>query len=439
MPNVNVSFMNPRNILYGFMILLAFMQFYAVKYAANNLLLLFCMAICALYAAIYPTTKLIDKANFAPLMFLFIWLAYSFVSYTWAVNQASVLEYSQLIFIDLGLFFVFSGFFRNPKWLKLSPYFFFIIFCMYIATSMWEVTTLQHLPVSRYFGKLTFVPTGPFYNENNLAGFFLLPLPFVFFLPKLIHKQWLKIVSGFLSLGMFAIITVQGARIAMLAAVAFFIVGLVFYTSNKTKLFSLVAMVLLILVLYSVATPIMQMGSKMLVQEVSSISTEKETARMSSLRIRKQLFIEILDLTAQSKFFGVGAGNVETYMNSERSFRTGGITNPHNFILELLGDFGVIITAGFVYLYVSWLAGLYRRYKASSGNTRVLYLMYLSSLLLFIPASALPSSIKWNHLLWIFLAAANAMSKYDPELLTNSSINKLPVVNPGQTIQEVIA
>ncbi|MCK9309478.1 MAG: O-antigen ligase family protein [Candidatus Cloacimonetes bacterium] len=438
MPSVIKRLGKPLNFLYACLIVLAFMQFYALYYAANNIMLLFCMCLCAFYAMLYPSTKLIDKTNFAPMMFLLIWLLYSLLSYNWAVEQDSALEYSQIIFIDMGVFFVFSGFFRNQKWLKMTPYFFLIIFVMYLSTSVWEIVNLSHLPVSHYYGKLTFVPTGPFYNENNLAGFFLLPLPFIFFLPKLHRSQWLRILCGLLVLGMFVIITIQGARIAMMAAVLLGGVGFLFLTSRATKGYSLIVIGLLIFILMQTASPLASMGGKMLIKEISSVNTEKETARMSSLRIRKQLFVEILELTAQSKFMGVGAGNLETYMGMDRSQRTGGVTNAHNFVLELLGDFGILITAGFLYLYFGWIAGLYRRYKASSGKVRSLYLMYLSSLLLFIATSALPSSIKWNHLLWVYLAAVNAMSKLElgafdklqlKEIPDQSSISKLLEAN----------
>lgn len=398
------------DVLSILMIILAFMQFYAVNYAANNIFLLFCLLLCAAYVMIFPQTRVIDKANFAPLVFMGLWLVYSLLSYNWAIDKEGALEYSRLIFVDLALFFIFSGLFRNPRLLRLSPWFFTAVVCMYLATAVWELTTLQHLPVSRLYGKLTFVPSGPFYNENNLAGFLLLPLPFVLYLSALHRGWWLKVFSAMLVIMIFAVLTITGARIAMLAVGLFFFISFVFMSKWKTRLGIVLGLALVILAVSFLAGPILNQGTTMLVKELGSISSEQETARMSSLRIRKQLILEGLDITAGSAFMGVGAGNFETYMGTERSQRTGGITNAHNFVLELLGNFGLLITLAFLFIYVRWLYALYQRYKLSHGKQRSMYLMYLSSLLLFIATSVLPSSIKWNHQLWIYFAAVNAMA-----------------------------
>ena len=132
------------------------------------------------------------------------------------------------------------------------------------------------------------------------------------------------------------------------------------------------------------------------------------TVQMSSINIRKQLFSETFDLVTLSGFMGVGGGNFEHYMDTDREFRTAGIINPHNWLLEIVGNFGVIILAGFLYIYLRWLYLLYMKYRSSSGREKSLSLMYLVSLVLYLASSSLPSSIRWHHLMWVYLAGINA-------------------------------
>jgi len=60
-------------------------------------------------------------------------------------------------------------------------------------------------------------------------------------------------------------------------------------------------------------------------------------------------------------------------------------------------------------LYSWWLYRLWVLYRNSEGRDRYLYLMYLSSLLIFAATSVLPSSLRWNYHIWIYFAAINAM------------------------------
>lgn len=201
----------------------------------------------------------------------------------------------------------------------------------------------------------------------------------------------------------------------MLAAGVFFAISYFVLATRSTKILGAVLAVLLVIGVNHVAGPLVQQGYHTVKQELLSITSETESARMSSLRIRKQLFTETVEIAAGSWFMGVGGGNFETYMDTDRAHRTAGITNAHNFALELLGNFGILVSCAFAYLYLRWLHALYIRYRYSTGKQKSLYLMYLCSLILFIPLSVLPSSIKWNHLLWVFFAAVNAMSNLEVE------------------------
>ena len=61
--------------------------------------------------------------------------------------------------------------------------------------------------------------------------------------------------------------------------------------------------------------------------------------------------------------------------------------------------------------------GLWKLYRESTGTDRQRYLMYFISLLLFVPASSVPSSIRWDYFVWIYFAAVNSTLHTRPRQL----------------------
>lgn len=404
------SLFSPRYLMWGILAIYALLEFFPVNYGLTTVAFFAVSAFCLAWLLAFPQTKLINRANLEVMVFFGLWLAYALLSYIWAADRILALENALLIFRYMGVFLIFDALARDKRILKRAHLLMVAVLLLYILIALWEMLTFQHLPSSRYYGlALYYLPTGPFYNQNNLAAFMLLIMPFVLFLPKLYPRSWLKAAAAIVTLLFVVIITVQGARIAMLAAGAMlFIVGLL-HSSMRSKILVLGLALLVLWAFVAYAPPGMRLGWKLLEREISSFGSEAESAHMSSLKIRKQLVNETIDLSAQTAFMGLGGGNFEHYMDTDRQYRTAGITNAHNWFLELLGNFGILILGGFVYIYLRWLWMLYGKYKASVGVERYLMLAYLWTLIMFVPASALPSSIRWNHHVWIIFAAINAV------------------------------
>ncbi len=175
----------------------------------------------------------------------------------------------------------------------------------------------------------------------------------------------------------------------------------------------MIFVIMLIIGISHFAPAVYELTIKGMQKELSSIGLETESARMSSVKIRKQLFVEGGDLLTNSYFMGVGGGNFERYMDTDRIYRTGGITNPHNYFLELAGNFGLGILFLFLSVYIRWVYLLAQKVRFGDPGKRNFYLMNLLSLLMFIPASAIPSSIKWNFLIWIYFAYINSIAGED--------------------------
>ncbi|MDD2331522.1 MAG: O-antigen ligase family protein [Candidatus Cloacimonetes bacterium] len=405
-----MKFLHPQNLVITFFLFFAILDFYPLAPFMLTLSYLAFAAMALAYLIAHPEINLIDKSNLGPLLFLGFWFAYNGFTLFWAGDKDLVFDYA-LYIIRYGItFWAFSILFRAEKLRSRMHLLFGTIFLLYMLTAIYELITWRHLPSSRYSGGTHWVPTGPFYGENIFAAFIILLVPFMVFLPKVINRKWLNIISGLFVILCFVIVTIQGARIAMLSLLTFIAYYFIWHTSIKAKLVSLILVASLVAyVVIQFREPITQFQS-LFERQAETVTTDAGTLHMSSLQIRKQLIRETVDLAASSWFMGVGGGNYEYEMRSERQSRTAWITNAHNYLMELLGNHGIIIFFWFIFLYGWWALRLYYLYRREEGSKKYVYLMYLSSLLMFIPTSSLPSSIRWNYHIWIYFAAINAIS-----------------------------
>ena len=143
------------------------------------------LALCLVWLFIYPETPLIQPRNIRPFLFLAGWTILNLASYIWAMDKTLVLSYTAWILRYMALFLIYDKLFEDPGLLRKFHWFLFLLMLLYVGTALVEMFTFKHLPVSRHYGKGFFIPSGPFYNENNLASYLLLFSPFLLFVPRL--------------------------------------------------------------------------------------------------------------------------------------------------------------------------------------------------------------------------------------------------------------
>lgn len=375
------------------------------------------LGLCLVLIFIYPETPLIQPRNIRPFLFLAGWTILNLASYIWAMDKALVLNYTVFILRYTTLFLIYNKLFEDPVPLRGFHWFLFLLVLLYVGTALVEMLTFKHLPVSRHYGKGSFIPSGPFYGENQLASYLLLFSPFLLFVPRVSGKRWLAVLSAPVILVVAVITVIQGARISMIALGVFLAYFFIVQTTWKNKVILLLAASLLAGGIYARYNREVYLLYQVFKKQAGTLSSEQTSIYMSSIQIRVQLIKETLDMAARSGFIGVGGGNYEPHMQGDAIYRTGGITNPHNYFMELLGNWGLPGLFGFLYLYLYWLAGLWKLYRKSTGADRQRYLMYLISLLLFVPASSVPSSIRWDYFVWIYFAAVNSTLHTRPRQL----------------------
>jgi teichuronic acid biosynthesis protein TuaE len=349
----------------------------------------------------------LDKWTAEIYVFMAFWFIYSLIGIAWAKDTIVASNYTRRILTYLLTFVLFSQLARKSGYRDNAYLIFQMVFYAYCLIYIWEMITWQHLPNSRLYGVPLPVPTGVYFNENNSAVFLMLLTPFLTIKTKLTASKTGRVVS--LVFFFFSIVAaaVQHSRLA-LAIMALLGVYYFFRASFFSKLASVV-LIIVSLSVFIIGFPKEYNATNRIIRlQISHTINESNSYLMTSSKIRSRLNLESINLAMDSKLFGVGAGGYEIYLGNSRYHKTAWVLNPHNWWLEILANYGLIIFLGFVFMYLRWLHRLWILRHRADRKRFAVYDAYFVSILLFVPFSMIPSSIKGFYSVWIFFGLVHA-------------------------------
>ncbi len=271
--------------------------------------------------------------------------------------------------------------------LRVLFFFFLLLFSLDILLATLEFLTPFRYPISKLsqynhlFGRnhnmfldgtecfnLNYVlssPTGFHWNQNNLAFIFLVVFPFTF----LFKNSWWK--NGLRTLLLILIVS-TGSRLGFYAAV--FIYAFLWIAELKRKEWQqIIPMLTLIFILtdgyYFFPTKLIKIKEVALISQ--SVFNERFPEhcyeKLNSNEARKELLYQGKTYFFSNMFSGNGAGgftkNMERYNQSKESENLKVVTNAHNFIIELLVDFGLLILVPIFMIFINLIRHLKSKNK----------------------------------------------------------------------------
>ncbi|MBC1435190.1 O-antigen ligase family protein [Listeria rocourtiae] len=279
------------------------------------------------------------------LLLLIGWLVVGAITLIWAKYQAA--GFRNLYYIIEAIYLIGTGIYYLDSKKKLERLALLIsgVIIVNIGVGIYEITTGLHLKKSALvgaIGNVQFLPSGTFFNPNDLASFLVLFLPFVLVCMRsdTLFGKMIKIVLAVISV---YIIVATQSRIALVL-----IVGILFLLVWK-KSWKWGVMVLLSIPLV-LQLPIMQD----ITEQVNQTYTQKDTSTDLRLEITNYTWQTIQD----THFIGLGPGNVQMelarYFPSDEQNGEGGVS-VHNFLLEVLANYGLLSALClFLFLYFVW-------------------------------------------------------------------------------------
>lgn len=287
----------------------------------------------------------LDRRVRVLLLLLIGWLVAAAITLIWA--QYQVAGFRNLYYIIEAIYLIGTGVYYLDSKKKLERLALLVcgVIIINIGIGVYEITTGLHLKKSALvgaIGNVQFLPSGTFFNPNDLASFLVLFLPFVlvYMRSETIFGKTMKIVLSLMSV---YIIVATQSRIA-LVLIAGILLLLILKKSWKWGLMILLAIPLFL------QLPAMQE----LTEQVNRTYTEKNNSTDFRLEITNYTWQTVLD----SHFVGVGPGNVQMklaqYFPADEQNEEGNVS-VHNFLLEVLANYGLLSALClFLFLYLIW-------------------------------------------------------------------------------------
>lgn len=353
-------------------------------------------------ALIVQKKILIDTHTVDVSMFFLIWLTYGILSLFWARNPDKVLAYSIRNLHYVFIMFFFIQLYSHKYFAKYIRFFFFFMTILLIIISLWEMINWIHLPTSRFIKKnvITFIPTGVFSNENDLASAFVCYIPMILFYLKKSSNVIKKIALIIMLLYFFIVFIVASARLALIASSLILFVYWCFFTNKKTKLITILVVLILLGLFIVEFKEYFDLVVLLAKDAIVSLTADNESIFTSSIEIRLRLFKIGFRFLTNSGLIGIGHGNFASYMNLTEMVETGGIFDPHNLFLEIGVNDGLLLLIAFIYVFFKQLVMYILEYRRNNSETA---LMYIIMGFCFLIAASVSSSISVYYLFWIYL------------------------------------
>ncbi|MHA1343898.1 MAG: O-antigen ligase family protein [Promethearchaeota archaeon] len=348
--------------------------------------------------------------------FLFFWFAYAVISLAWVPSKSMAIRYLIFLFMGISVIFFSTYYFREKLDLQKLYLLWMGVFITLLFLGFWEHLTGYHLSVSKLYGetyaRFKYIPTAVFYNQNDYATFLTLSIPFGIGIVRYSCKKYLRFFGLCSILGAFYLIVAAGSRaniIAVLFELAFI---LLFLLNFKRKIKAIITISICIVLLFMFLPGPVQGFFSQITEKLNSIVSHAGL-RTGSIGVRMNLVRNGLLFLYSTAGFGVGAGNAEYYMANFAKYYTAGITNPHNWWLEILVDYGILVFVGYIIFYIGIMRNLWKIYrKKQKIEEKMICEALLVSLVGFFFASISSSSIMAFKPQWLLFAFALSFLNY---------------------------
>lgn len=393
-------------------------------------LLIFSLILYISYQILRRDKQLVIQQNSAAgfsIKIYLLWYFYAIISGIWAYNKMAWLQ--AVFLLTLGIVIIIATYFyinRFKDWLILARTTWWMMTVLLIW-GYFEITTNIYLLAN--LGKLdkygTFshqffsrIPVTIFENQNDYATMLLAYIAVTIVFYQLARTLFSKALYLVLIFATFYLIFRTQSRLVLLSAgvfiVIYFAYNLRFYLSKKQWQGILLLGVSIIVIFFILPQ------TRRLLLSVIYVGGQFD---MSGDMVRLNLWRNGLFFLAATFGFGVGAGNIETWMDQFAILPTEVIVNMHNWWLEILTSYGLFVFIAYCLMYGILIFRLSQLRKIQTKNRTQITIAFLAFLWSFILASITSANnllIEWH---WVFFALIIAYIKIS-EIELYQHINK---------------
>ena len=336
-----------------------------------------------------------------------LWWVWALCSVLWAMSLGSWLQ--AMVLLTLGISSIVGIFLWTRdyvQWRTLIK----AVWVMMTFLSIWglfEITTNTYLLAD--LGKLdkystfvtqpwTRIPITYLANQNDYATILLATLPINLILMNTTKNSLKKLLTLLCMLLSTFLIFQSGSRMSLLMALAFYgiyvLLGVRWDFTRKQVLTTGSIVLTLAILAFAFVPPIRGMVTD-LIYILPRPVISGDVGRMNMWRNGLMYLGKTFGL-------GVGAGNIEVWMETFGPLPTNNIFNIHNWWLEILVGYGAFIFIAYVLGYALMIYRLFNLKKFVNRMHQKIMNAFISFLLVFIGASITSANnmlIEWH---WVF-------------------------------------
>ena len=337
--------------------------------------------------------------------FFAAWFLYGLISLLWAHSVTDGLKYMSLLAMGMGFVFLIVMYIQRLDQVVTFYSIWLVMTVFVMGIGFYNHFTLNHLPnTSLYLGPAykQHYPTSVFFNQNDFATF--LSISFFLYLAcmRQMKNGYLK-VFGFLgAIAALYLILLTESRASLLgifAGVAIYVWLLLPRFLKKWSIIAASALVVIGIAVFS-AKIYSVFYDLFLASQVAHSFSEPLPSNIARANLIKNAW----HFFTNSYGFGVGAGNVSYYLAHFSIFDTDQVVEVHNWLLEVMTNFGFAIMLGYISVYAYLMFTLYKQYQwADSRSAKMIIEGLFAAMLSFLVSSISPSSVSNLYFHWVFL------------------------------------
>ena len=341
--------------------------------------------------------------------FLLIWGVYALCSILWVSSLYYWFIANYFILIGILCVVTFNLSFKNIKHILICIYIVWILCWVHSCVGWVEVISGKYYFLHNIKDIMVYqtnmMPVSSFGNTNDFATCMLVG---IFISIGLMHRYKSKLSRLFMLfniINMFALIILSSSRANIIGfALGICFLRLIYDNASIFRNFFIICLGCVVVFTISyIGYPTLLTNIEELWKAIIS-SNEMP----SSINIRKNLILNGMVFLRETYFMGVGAGNSSYYMLTKNIFPTWGILNMHNWWLEILIDYGVIIFCGYVHFYIRMICDNIKIYRVlnitDKYSVRGIAFSFVGFLIAYSFASISSSSNLSNEFIWIVFA-----------------------------------
>ena len=340
------------------------------------------------------TTLAIHNENRYSLAFLLTWFMYAIATLAWVKDYDSWIRSVYFLTLGLTCIIVYSKHFKTTENILTAFYLFAIMIIVHNIIGWYEIITGKYMfligeRVERYM--LLRYPVSIFHNTNDFATFMLFSI-FIAYIcavnsTKMIGKT-IFIITMFSSVFLLFATSSRANILGLIVAIFTFVC--LSLKKSRLRCYLYIGLVVLFVFILFISNNIFS---------VFKINFSNKGSDQIRLNLIRNGFIFLIETFG----FGTGSGNIEYWMANYGQYYTGSILNMHNWWMEILTSYGVIIFSLYVIFYIKLLISLYKIYKSEkSKESNSISLGIICCMVGYIIGSFSSSSNFTHEWLWCF-------------------------------------